>query len=260
MIRKQSENLNLVDTLLGQNNKTNYRKELAERQPEMKQAKKVEKDRSWAVEKGQERSEFNNPIARGASSVRPARCASEGGITDVGGPAKHVNVSGKNSIWDNDVLSRIANTASSKESTQIEKESSERLRQKKQAEYRQSMAPKLGEEGVDGLIKSASTVSPVSAASSGKGWVQSNKLSMFDTNDKFDRLTALTERVNPKVEQPKKELPQQKQASKALSSKDVSARFIDGIMDQEDKSNYKSVHNDSVERLYKVLAERNKGK
>lgn len=259
MLRKQSENLNLVNSLLGQNNKTNYRKELAAREPEMKQAKKIEKDRSWAVEKGAQQTEYNNPISRGGNSVRSARCASEGGITDIGGPTKQVGVTGKNSIWDNEVLANIANTLSSKEATQMEKESSDRIRQKKQEEYKQSMSPRLGEEGIEGLVKSASTVSPVSAASSGKGWVPTNKLSMFDTNDNFDRLTALTERINPTVEKQKKTV-ESKQVSKALSSKDVTNRFVDGILDQEDKSNYKSVHNSSVERIYNVLAERNKGK
>lgn len=256
MLRKQSENFNIVDSLLNQK-KADYRKELADRQPEMKSAQKEDqKDRSWAVEKGYERTEYNNPIARSGNSVRPARCA-EGGLTDIGGPTKQVNVSGKNSIWDSSVLSNLANTASSRESTQMEKDSSDRVRQKKQAEYKQSMSPKVGEEP-EGLMKKASSVSPAAATSSGKGWVPANKLSMFDTNDKFDRLTALTERVNPTVKKEEKKA-EIKQSSKSLTSKEVTSRFVDGIIDQNKDTSYKSVHNDSVERLYKILSERNKG-
>lgn len=255
MIRKQAENLNLVDSLLNGKEKANYRKELAERQPEMKQAKKVEKDRSWAVEKGAQQTEYNNPISRSGNSVRSARCASDG-ITDIGGPTKHVNVTGKNSIWDSEVLSKAASVLSSQETTRLEKESVEAIRQKKQAEYKQSMSPKLGDDALD-LAKKASSVSPTAATSSGKGWIPVNKLSMFDENTNFDRLTALTERVNPTVKKEEKQV-QVKQASKVLSSKDVTARFVDGIVDQGKESSYRSMHNDSVDRLYKVLAERNK--
>jgi len=255
MLRKQSENLDLVNSLLNQNGKVNYRKERLEREPEMKQAKKIEKDRSWAVEKGTERSEYNNPISRGDSSIRPARCASQGGITDMGGPSKHVNVSGKNSIWDSEVLANLSKTSSSKEMTKQEKDSTEKIRQSKQNEYKQSMSPKMGDDS-ENLVKKASTVSPVSAVSSGKGWIPANKLSMFDTNDNFDRLTSLRERVNPTVEKQVK-IAETKTVSKSFSSKDSSNRFIDGIMSQSQDSSYKSVHNDSVERLYKVLAERN---
>lgn len=257
MLRKQTENSNFVDGLVNQNGKVDYRKELANRKPEMKSAKKAEpKDRSWAEEKGYDRTEYNNPVARRGSSVRPARCAADGGITDIGGPAKHVNVTGKNSIWDSEVLSKAASVLSSQETTRLEKESVEAIRQKKQAEYKQSMSPKLGDDALD-LAKKASSVSPTAATSSGKGWIPANKLSMFDENTNFDRLTALTERVNPTVKKEEKQA-QVKQASKALSSKDVTARFVDGIVDQSKESSYRSMHNDSVDRLYKVLAERNK--
>jgi hypothetical protein len=96
-----------------------------------------------------------------------------------------------------------------------------------------------------------------SATSSGKGWIPANKLSMFDENTNFDRLTALTERVNPTVKKEEKQA-EVKRASKSFSSKDATARFVDGIVNQGKDSSYKSMHNESVDRLYKVLAERNK--
>lgn len=257
MIRKQSENLNLVDSLLETKSKIDYRKEVSERQPEMKQAKKVTEDRSWAVQKPAEGTKYNNPIARSGNSVRSARCASEGGLSDIGGPSKHVNVSGKNSIWDSDVLSNIANTLSSKEATRIEKESSSILRKKKQEEYKQSMSSKLGEEDIE-LSKKASSISPVAGVASGKGFVPANKISIFDTNTNFDRLTALTERVSPKVEINKEAVVESKKISKAMSSKDLSSKFIDSIVNQPEEKISSSIHESAVERLYKVLAERNK--
>jgi hypothetical protein len=252
MIRKQSDNINF-DALLGSDTKkVDYRKELAERQPEMKRAKKAEKDRSWAEQKIQKEA-YGDPIARGRSSVRPSRCASEGGITDMGGSKKQVGCETNNSIWNNEVLSKMANDPSSRELTASKKESADRIRQKKQAEYKQSMSPQLGAEA-DELAKKASSVNPVSAKSSGKGWVPANKISMFDTNTNFDRLTALENRVNPKVE---KTAEQKIPMKKIASSKDMTNRFVDGVIDQGRDSSYKSVHNDAVSRLFKVLSERN---
>jgi hypothetical protein len=253
MLRKQSENLNVVDSLLKITNNTNYRKEVAERSPEMKQEKKTEKDRSWATSKGCSRTEYNNPIARNSSSIRSARCSTEG-ITDIGGPNKHVNVTGKNSIWNSEVLSEIAKLSSSKEMTQQEKISSSELRQQKQSEYKQSISPRYGDEVIK---EKANSVSLATANSGGKGWVQSNKISMFDENTNFDRLTALTARINPTVEKEKK-IAEMKVVSKSLSSKDISSKFIDNILNQEDSSSYKSLHKDASERLFKILAEKNK--
>jgi hypothetical protein len=252
MIRKQSENMN-YDALLGSNNKkVDYRKELAERQPEMKRAKKAEKDRSWADQKTQNEA-YGDTISRGRSSIRPARCASDGGITDMGGSKKQIGSETNNSIWDSEVLSKMANQLSSREATAAEKESSARIRQKKQAEYKQSMSPKLGDDAVE-LAKKSSAVNSVSAKASGKGFIPANAISMFDTNTNFDRLSALQNRVAPKVEkEAKTNLPMKKVAS----SKDMTNRLFDGVTSESKDSSYKSVHNDAVSRLYKILAERN---
>lgn len=257
MLRKQSQNGDVVQSLLNAQGKVDYRKEVANRQPEMKQAKKNEKDRSWAKEKGYDSSEFNNPVARNGSSVRPARCAEDGGITDMGGPTKHVGMTGKNSIWDSEVLKRLSSTPSSKERMSEEKLSSERLKQLKQSEYKQSMAPKMGEP--EDLGKKSFAAEKSGNSVSSKGWVPANKLSIFDTNTNFDRLTALSERVNPKVEK-EAEKKESKTVSKAFSSQDATNRFVDGILNQDKTSNYKSVHNSSVDRLFKILSERNTSK
>jgi len=257
MSRKNSNNSDLVNSLLSANTdgKKNYRQELANREPEMKKAQQVKKDRSWAVESGSEPTEFNNPIARSGSSVRPARCASEGGITDMGGPTKQVNVTGKNSIWDSEVLTRLASTPSSKERVEEEKQSSSRLRELKQAEYKQSIGPRLGDnETVSTERGNSVTSAPVQF--SRNNWVPAHKHSIFDTNDNFDRLTALNERVNPTVPKEEKTV-HASVPSKSLSSKEISAKFVDGISNQEKNSSYKSVHNDAVDRLYKILQDRN---
>lgn len=258
MLRKHSDQNSIVDSLLKDSGKPNYRKELAERVPEMKQAKKIEKDRSWAKEQGYDSTEFNNPMARSSSSVRPARCDSNGGITDIGGPTKQVGVTGKNSIWDSDVLANLAKTSSSKERIAEEKASSGRMRELKQAEYKQSMSPKLGEGEAEALEKKASTIHQSTSGSlNNKGWVPAHQLSIFDTNENFDRLTALNNRVSPKTEPEAPKVKVANAPSKAFSSKDASARFMDGILNQEEKTTNKSVHNDAVDRLYKVLSQRN---
>lgn len=260
MVRKQIDNLSIVDSLLEVQSKTDYRKELNNREPELKVAKKVEKDRSWAVEKGKEETEYNNPIARNGKSVRSARCSSEGGITNFGGSKKQAGCESNNSIWDSEIIENISKSISSKEATSIEKKSSSSIKQKKQAEYKQSISPKIGEND-EGLSKKASSVSPVSSLSNGKGWVPSNKLSMFDVNDKFDRLTALENRVSPKIEkQAAKKEPKIASSHKVASSKDATDRFLNGIADQNKDTSYRSVHQDSVDRLCKILEKRNSNK
>lgn len=257
MIRKQAQKSSLVDALLKTSDKkSNYRKEVNDRQPEMKQAKKIEKDRSWANQETRV-TEYNNPITRGVSSVRPSRCASKGGITDMGGPTKQIGCESNNSVWDSNVLGKRAESISSKEATVEEKASSDRIRQKKQAEYKQSMSPKLGEDA-DALAQKSSSVNSTYAKSSGKGWVPSNKISMFDNNLNFDRLTAIENRVSPKIEKQEAKKASHIGNKKVASSKDMTNRFVDGIVDQKKDSSYKSVHDDTTSRLFKVLSERNK--
>ena len=253
MIRKQSETSKLVDSLLSGLEKKDYRKELANREPEMKQQKQAERDRSWAVQKGYESTEFNNPVARSGNSIRPSRCDSQSGISDIGGPTKHVGVTGKNSIFDTEVLSRMAQELSSKEKTFEEKSSTDRLKMKKQAEYKQNMSPKIGEEE---SVEKVASITGDSITGSSKGWVPANKFSIFDTNENFDRLTALTERVNPTVAKEKK-VEKTASVSKALSSKDLTNKFVEGISNQDSNSSYKSMHKETVERLFNILKERN---
>lgn len=255
MLRKQSENNKSVDTFLVHTSKKDYRKELNDRNPELKQERVVEKDRSWAAPKMAQNA-YGDTLARNASSIRSSRCAIDGGITNNGGPTKQVGVENKNTIWDSNSLEKIANTLSTQETTKIEKESSDRIRMKKQAEYKQSIMPKVGEEDV--IMQKTANVSSAAAKASGKGWVPTNKISMFDKTDNFERLDALQDRVNPKVSEEKVKTAKVHGSKIVKTSKEASHNFVDAIIDQDKKTVYKSVHNDAVDRLFNALNKKQK--
>jgi uncharacterized protein (DUF4415 family) len=120
MLHKQSQNLNSLNSFINNEDKKDYRKEMNERQPEMKQEKVIQKDRSWAEPKTAQ-SRYGDTLARNSSSVRSSRCAVDGGITNNGGTKSQGNTSNKNTIWDASSLEKIAGTLSSRETTQIEK-------------------------------------------------------------------------------------------------------------------------------------------
>lgn len=254
MLHKQANNNSSLDNFVNHNGKIDYRKEVAEREPEMRKDVPVQKDRSWAQNKIA-KNNYGDTLARNGASVRSSRCASEGGITNNGGPSKQIGMENSNSIWNSQHLADIANQISSKEATTMEKTSSERLRQIKQAEYKQSLTPTIGNEDV--LQSKSSTISAATAKSSGKGWVPSNKLSMFDTNDNFDRLTALQNRVSPQVAKEEVKTANVHAAKTIQNSKQITDNMIDALSDTNKNSNYKSIHASAVDRLFDAL--NNKG-
>jgi hypothetical protein len=140
---------------------------------------------------------------------------------------------------------------SNKEATQLEKESSTRLRQLKQAEYKQSLTPTIGNEDI--IQNKGSTISAATAKASGKGWVAANKISMFDNNDKFERLDALQNRVNPKVEQQEIKTAKDNNHKLKKSAKQVTDMLLDSFVDDNKDTNYKSVHTSAVDRLFSAI-------
>lgn len=255
MLRKQSDNINSLNPIINHDGKKDYRKEMNERQPEMKQDKVAKKDRSWAEQKTVQ-NQYGDTLARNGSSIRSSRCSSEGGITNMGGSKNQPGFSNGNTIWDANNIEKIAGNLSSQEATKLEKESSDRLRLKKQAEYKQSMQPKVGEEDV--LMNKSSTVSSAAAKGSGKGWVPANKLSMFDENTNFDRLTAIENRVSPKIE---KEIVKQAKThagKQVKTAKQATDKLVDSLLDDNKATEYKSIHNSAVDRLFQALNKNNK--
>lgn len=255
MLRKQADNINSLNPLISHDGKKDYRKELNERQPELKQEKVAKKDRSWAEQKTA-KNQYGDLLARNGSSVRSSRCATEGGITDMGGSKNQIGFANGNTIWDANNIEKIAGTLSSKEATQLEKESSERLRQKKQAEYKQNMQPKVGTE--DLLLEKSASVNSSAAKGSGKGWVPANKLSMFDSNDQFERLTALENRVSPKLPETNVKKANVQASKQIKTAKQATDRMVDALLDDNKATGYKSLHNDAVDRLFDALNKNNK--
>lgn len=250
MLRKQAQNVSIFDSLFAQN-KVDYRKEVNERQPEMKQDKVVERDRSWATNKIAQNN-YGDTIARNGNSIRSSRCASNGGITNNGGSGNQIGCTNANSIWNSNALDAVANNVTNKEATQIEKTSANKVRMMKQAEYKQSVSPKMGDDSV--VLDKSATISGATAKCAGKGWVPANQISLFDNNDNFDRLTALQNRVNPKIDQAKTTKVADVHAAKTVkSSKDATDNLVDSLLDDNKDTQYKSVHNDSVDRLFNIL-------
>lgn len=250
MLHKQANNSHSLDPILNHQGKIDYRKELIEREPEMKKEVIVEKDRSWAQNKIASNN-YGDTLARNASSVRSSRCSADGGITNYGGPKKQPGMIVANSIWENDHLSKLASDICNKEATQIEKISSDRLRQMKQAEYKQSLTPTVGNENI--IEAKASSISPATAKSSGKGWVPANKISLFDNNDNFDRLTALQNRVSPKIEKEVAKTANVHASKMVKSAKQVTDNMLEAYTDDIKDTNYKSIHNSAVDRLFDAI-------
>lgn len=250
MLHKQANNANSLDPIVNHNGKIDHRKEVMERQPEMRQEIVKEKDRSWAQNKVASNN-YGDTLARNASSVRSSRCSSEGGITNYGGPKKQPGMENANSIWNSEHLSKLASNLSSKEATTLEKTSADRLRQMKQAEYKQSLTPTVGNEDI--IQTKSSTVSAATAKSSGKGWIPANKISLFDNNDNFERLDALQNRVSPKIEKEVTKTANVHANKIVKSAKQVTDNMLEAYTDDAKDTNYKSVHTSAVDRLFDAL-------
>ncbi len=221
MLRKHKDHSEIVNSLFNSSikEKKNYRKEVQERLPEIKIQKIASKTESENIN--------TESLLKSSNSVRSARCSPDG-ITNYGGPKKQVGVFGQNSIWDAHALDKSAQNKTSKEKTLSEKQKLESIKQAKK--QKQKELNKVANKDAEYLSKKANGVVSNNVALSNKGWVSSRNLSLFDTNDKFERLDKLQDKISPKVEKKAEVKKEPYKISKAVSSKDIQNSFINNLI------------------------------
>lgn len=228
---------------------------LKNRDPEMKQPVQKEADRSWAVESEAPKLRHNTPdevdLFRSSKSVRSARCGDDG-ITDEGGVPSGFGIAGRNSLFDSEVISRLADQQTSKEKTAEERSSTESIRQAKAEEWRSAHQSQLGESEEDFMARKASSINSASAGESKRQWVPNNAISMFDDAD-FERL-AETEQVEKEAKQDDS----WRQVKKAESLQDRENNLVDRLAEDAQSSGYRNMHQDATDRLFNILSNEDK--
>lgn len=230
---------------------------LAKREPEMKQPRqKKVADRSWEEESAAPKLRHNNIedvySARTGSSIRSARCAPDG-ISENGGPSNGFGVANRNSIFDSEVLNRLAENETAKEKTAAEKSNSYEMRKQKQEEWAASMQPKIGESDEDFMARKAASVSVSrsgSDISNKRQWVKQNSISMFDNGD-FERFRAPEgESIQPRQKESDHSWRVAKRASKI---QDIESESIERLSSAGQESSYKNMHKSATDRLFDII-------
>lgn len=226
---------------------------LNQRQPEMKQPKQDQpKDRSWAAISTAQKLAHSTPdevdLVRSGRSIRSARCSTEG-ITNIGGSGNQVG-SSRNSVANKDLLDKIAALSSSSERTKEERKASKNMREMKQQEFRSANSPKIGEDEAAQLSRKSASLNSSSGQMSSRYMPPTGKISIFDNSD-FERLEATAGEKMAKREAKKDDSWQK--VSKAHTSRDVANKVFDNLAEQPAKNNYKSIQNESSDRLFNAI-------
>lgn len=227
---------------------------LKDRQPEMKQKVVKEKDRSWVEASKAATLSHNTPdvvdLGRKGNSVRSARCSAEG-ITNEGGSENGFGVAGKNSIFDSDVLSRLAESQSNKENTVAEKKTANDIRTQKSQEWKTESQMHVGETESEFMSrKSSLELESRSIETNRRQWTPQNTISMFDNND-FERIAdSVGENLQKRVA---KKDNSWRQAKKAETIQDQQNGMIDRLSGSASDSEYKNRNQSATDRLFDVL-------
>lgn len=165
----------------------------------------------------------------GLMTSRHISSACTGNISDMGGPGKFIKSESSNTIWENDKVAHLSG-ADNKTKTQIEKQ--QIVTNKREAELKR----------MDNMVNAlrdtdqtkASTVAPLNTYGGSNYKVSINSLSMFDTED-FQRLQQKTSGEILSDEANKRRAQEDlswKTGGKSISSKDVSRRFFDSLLNE----------------------------
>ena len=222
------------------------------REPEMKQPRQKEADRSWAEESPAAKLEHNTPdeinLYRKGNSIRSARCAPDG-ITNEGGSDNRYGVAGRNSIFDSGVLDRVAETEDNREKTAQEKTSANALRKDKAEEWKAASQPQIGEGEEDFMSRRGDSVNRLDTEANRRQWVPQNAISMFDNSD-FERLA---ETPGQSIE-PRKASWRQANNAKSKTIQKKQSEMIDRLSDNSvEDSSYRNAHQDATDRLFNIF-------
>jgi len=162
--------------------------------------------------------------------------ASYEGIKDTGGPSKQMQVPTSNTIWDNDVLQRMANNQelTSREKTQQDKGEIQDNRRSMQQERMDALA-----EGLQNTeLRNASNVSKSGTHEGSNYNISKSVMSIFDTEKNFERLPEKTtgESISEKRQAEKDQKDNSwRGGSGQLSSKDVTNRLFDALVNKDEE-------------------------
>ncbi len=214
---------------------------IKDRNPEMKKKVEESKDRSWAVlsscSKLSHNSTDNQILSRSGHSIRSAACGSDG-LNNNGGSGKFVGSSRNGVNLDTDITSN-------KEKTLNEKKSSKEIRKQKEAEYKMSLSPKIGENDV---AHSEQKIASAHVSSGKNGWVPAGKISIFDSTD-FERLhPTMGESMS------KKESSKDNSWQKISKASKIQDNNLNNILDAKANDNsHANTQKDSTDRLFSAL-------
>lgn len=223
---------------------------LKDREPEMKSARaETPKDRSWATLNPAPKLQHNDfeeiDLVRGSHSIRSARCG-EGGISNNGGTGRFIG-SNKDASMSSKNLDAINQEKTAKEATSEEKKSSASIRNLREAEYRQSQSPRIGDDYVPA---NGSTISKSNGGMNSRYSPGAGKMSIFDNAD-FERVQDLPgEKMEKKVASKDNSW---QEVKKNQTLQDANGKLFDNLTSESQKSGYKSVHNQTVNRLFDAM-------
>ena len=166
----------------------------------------------------------------GFMTSRHISSACTGDISDMGGPSKFTKSESSNTIWEND---KVAHSSEIDSKTKTYTEKQQIATNKREAEQKR----------MDNMVNvlrdtdqtKASTVAPLNTYGGSNYKAFTNNFSMFDTED-FQRLQQKTLGEVSSEESSKRRAQEDlswKRGGKSFSSKDVSKRFFDSLLNEE---------------------------
>jgi len=155
-----------------------------------------------------------------------------GGLTDMGGPKKHIKMETSNTIWDTSRNENLIKSIDSKEETRQEKQKIAELKQKQEKDRIDSIVNSLKE--TDNRKASSILSSREQSSETNKYKSPTANISIFDQKE-FERLPEKTS--GEKVSEENKIRKSQKDESwksngKCLSSKDVTSKLFDNLFNK----------------------------
>lgn len=223
---------------------------LKDREPEMKSARvEPERDRSWATLNPAPKLQHNDfeeiDLVRGAHSIRSARCG-EGGISNNGGSGRFVGAN-KDSSMTSKSLDGVKEQMTSKEATAEEKKSAAAVRSLREAEYRQAQSPRIGDDYVPA---NGSAISKSNGNMNSRYYIGAGKMSIFDNAD-FERLQDLPgEKMEKRVVSKDNSW---QEVKKNQTLQDADGKLFDNLTAESQKSGYKSIQQQSVNRIFDAM-------
>lgn len=170
----------------------------------------------------------NSEVINSIRSANSVLSAGGGSIKDEGGPRKYIGSETQNSIWDTDIIEKLAGTKSNKEKTDEEKENTQNMRKSIRQESLDNMTEALSQTDTR-KVADVSNMSELNSINYRKPL--SNNLSIFDT-EIFDNMPEKTagEKMAGEVRTKKEADTSWREKRGTFKSQDVVNSLFDNLM------------------------------